>query len=575
MVRSDKTCGRDRYILATCNRLRRRNPRVAYPILDGDAAAKREVWLMSVATPLFRSGEGDSSWQNRAFGLASCLLAAVVFYIDTLTDIEGAIAVLYVIALLLASQCTSVRGLVAAAGAFTLAAVTSYLAAHGDTGDLQAILRLTVALAALAVTLILLVKAARAREELMRANRAMHNSERRYRSIFERTRVALWERDYSRLRQHLSDLVRQGIVDMHAHARANPSFVDHCIDLIEVVAANDAARDLIGPNAAAHAVLASSLAPSRETFVAVLQAIVRGDQIFEDTVLVRAESGEDKLVLLSISFPEDQAAFHRVVVSMVDVTQREMAIRALAEAQAELAAASKATMAGTMSASLAHELNQPLGAIILNAETLLRWLDRDPPDLAAVRRSAERIIRDGYRAGDVIDNTRQLLAASRRRMEAVDLCALVEETAAMLEHDIRRANVRLELTKPDGTAAIQGVRIELQQVLINLLTNAIQAIEAAGLPGGAIFVSLQAEQDWVCIEIRDTGPGIASDVHDKLFRPFFTTKPSGLGMGLCICRSTLEQRGGRLEGENHTEGGAVFRMVLPVQPDVTVEAVYA
>ncbi|MCY1666917.1 sensor histidine kinase [Rhizobium sp. SL86] len=530
---------------------------------------------MSVATLLFRSGEGDTRRQNWAFGLASCLLAAVVFYIDTFTEIEGAIAVLYVVALLLASQCASPGGLVATAAVFALAAVTSFLSTHGDAGDLQASIRLTVALAALAVTLILLMKAARAREDLMRANRAMRNSERRYRSIFERTRVALWERDYSRLRQHLSDLVRQGIVDMRAHARANPSFVDHCIDLIEVVAANDAARDLIGPNAGAHAMLANALAPSRETFVAVLQAMVRGEQIFEDTVLVRAENGEDKLVLLSISFPEDQAAFHRVVVSMVDVTQREMAIRALAEAQAELVTASKATMVGTMSASLAHELNQPLGAIILNAETLLRWLNRDPPDLAAARRSAERIIRDGHRAGDVIDNTRQLLAASRRRMEAVDLHALAEETAAMLEHDLRRANVRLDLARPDEAATIQGVRIELQQVLINLLTNAIQAIEGAGLAEGTIFVSFRREHDRICVEIRDTGPGLASDVRDKLFRPFFTTKTSGLGMGLSICRSTLEQRGGRLEGENHADGGAVFRMVLPVEADVVPEAANA
>ncbi len=526
---------------------------------------------MSVATPIFRSGEGETRWQQRAFAIAACLLAAVVFYIDTLTDIEGAIAVLYAIALLLISQIASVGRLIAVAGLFAALSITSYLATHGDKGDLQSLIRLMVALSALAVTLILLMKGARAREELLEANRAMRNSERRYRSMFERTRVALWERDYSRLRQHLSDLASRGITDMHAHARANPSFIDECLALIKVVAANDAARDLLGANAGDDTMLARSIGPSRGQFVAVLQAIASGQSIFEDTVVVRAENGEDKLVLLSISFPEEQTAFHRVVVSMVDVTQREMAIRALAEAQAELAKASKATMVGAMSASLAHELNQPLGAIILNAETLLRWLDRDPPDLSAVRRSAERIIRDGHRAGDIIDNTRKLLAASRHRLEPVDLHDLAEETAAMLEHDLRRSNVRLQIEPPLLVPAVSGVRIELQQVLVNLLTNAIQAMEAAGIADRAIFVCMRLDGDRACIEIRDTGPGIAEEIRSKLFSPFFTTKPSGLGMGLSICRSTLEQRGGRLEGDNHADGGAVFRVYLPLKADAERE----
>ena len=164
-----------------------------------------------------------------------------------------------------------------------------------------------------------------------------------------------------------------------------------------------------------------------------------GETVFEDKVEVRSDNGEDKLVLLSISFPEDPAAFSRVVVSMVDITQREMALKALAEAQAELTKASKAATVGAMSASLAHELNQPLGANVVNSQTLLRWLDRDPPDLAAVRRSAERMIRDSQRASEIIQNTRSLLSPSSNKLENVSLDRLVDETMALMEHELQRS----------------------------------------------------------------------------------------------------------------------------------------
>jgi C4-dicarboxylate-specific signal transduction histidine kinase len=505
-----------------------------------------------------------------AFGLIAVALAAAVFYVDTFTDIEGAIAVLYVVTMMLAAQAITRIGLLVIAATCAVLTLLSYAMTHADDADLQSTIRLIVALAALFVTTMLLLKTETSRLTLHSINSALKESEARYRSIFDRTRIALWERDYSKLRSYLMDLRGQGITDIKAHARANPAVVDHCVDLISFVAANEAAREMLGPESPAVGILRRPTIPRHEKFLDVLQAIMDGETVFEDKVEVQSDNGESKLVLLSISFPEDPSAFNRVVVSMVDITQREMALKALAEAQGELTKASRAATVGAMSASLAHELNQPLGAIVVNSQTLLRWLDRDPPDLAAMRRSAERMIRDSLRASEIIQNTRSLLSPSSNKLENVSLDRLADETMALMEHELQRSGVTvfIDHQKPH-IPPVSAVKIELQQVLINLITNAIQAMDEAGSAERIIRIAMERPDiEHVCISVRDSGPGITEDAKDKLFAPFFTTKATGIGMGLSICRSTLEARGGTLDGTNHPEGGAIFEMRLLIKPEV-------
>ncbi len=188
---------------------------------------------------------------------------------------------------------------------------------------------------------------------------------------------------------------------------------------------------------------------------------------------------------------------------MVDITQREMAQKALAEAQAELTKASKAATVGAMSASLAHELNQPLGAIVVNSQTLLRWLDREPPDLAAVRRSAERMIRDSQRASEIIQNTRGLLSPSRNRLENVSLDRLIDETMALMEHELQRSGTTVLVDRMPDIPPVSAVKIELQQVLINLMTNAIQAMDEAGSPERIIEIATERPDiEHVSIAVR-------------------------------------------------------------------------
>lgn len=524
---------------------------------------------MSIATTILRARDTESGAANRMLALGAMALAAAVFAIDTFTDIESAIAVLYVVVMLLASQAVTRKGLWAVTALCGLLAILSYVMTHARDADLQSALRLLVALSALGVTTVLLAKTEAARLALVSTNAALEVSEERYRSIFARAPVALWERDYSKLHAMLMDLKSRGLRDVRDHARENPGFTERCIDMITVVASNEAGKEMLGYDASATGALRNTIAVGAEKFLDVLQAILDDRRVFEDRVTLRTASGEDKLVLLSISFPEDPHAFDRVVVSMVDVTQRELALKALAEAKAELTKAAKAATVGAMSASLAHELNQPLGAIVVNAQTLLRWLDRDPPDLAAARRSAERMARDSRRASEIIQNTRSLLTQKDGKIESFDLDVLLDETLALLEHDLERCGTRVSVER-QPTPPLRAVRIELQQVLINLLNNAIQAMGEVAVEDRLIILRKEIGDDGaIRLTVRDSGPGIADDIRDKLFSPFFTTKATGMGMGLSICRTTIEARGGSLTAENHPLGGAVFSISMPL--DVEVE----
>ncbi|WP_349496912.1 histidine kinase dimerization/phospho-acceptor domain-containing protein [Brucella sp. NM4] len=413
-------------------------------------------------------------------GFFAIALALAVFYVDTFTDIEGAVVVLYAIVLLLAAEVTGRTGIVLSGFGSFILTITSYYATHGPDPEFQTTIRLAVAVAAIVVTVVLILRNKMGQQELLASHAALKESEARYRSIFDRTRVALCERDYSRLRAHLMELKAQGVTEIGNYANAHPDFLAQCIALTSTVAANEAAYELLGTDENQPNRLGRLFVPREDQFLHVLQALLDGERYFEEKVEFHTLDGEERLVLLGISFPSDPAAFNRVVLSMVDITQRELAQKALVEAQSELTKASRAATVGALSASLAHELNQPLGAIMLNAQTVLRWLDRDPPDLSAVRRAAERIIRDNERASEIIQNTRNMLVQAKRRVESIDLTMLVRDTIALMEHELQRSSTQVRLAQNWRSPVIEGVRIELQQVIINLVTNAIQAMETSG-----------------------------------------------------------------------------------------------
>ncbi|CAO3408814.1 ATP-binding protein [Azospirillum largimobile] len=507
---------------------------------------------------------------ERRLGVLAAPLAFAVFVVDTFTDIESAIAVLYVLVLLLAAATLSRRGILRVAAGCAMLAVLSFLLSHWHDMDLSAVLRCGVSLSAILITGALLVRDHESRALLVRANGALARSEKRYRSMFEQARVSLWEQDFTAVTAALDALRADGVTDLAAHAQANPGWAREMGALVVTTNVNDATLELLGAADRAEVLgpLERFLPTDDPAMPQVLLALWEGRDRYEGRAQLIAADGRTLTVLLGISFPDDGIGFDQVVVGIVDITQRERTQEALLAAQAELARAARAATLGALSASIAHELNQPLGAIVLNAQTCLRWLRRDPPDIETAARAVERMVRDGKRAADIVQRTRGMLVKDARCDETIDLPRLVEEVALLLERELSAAGAVLSTDFAAGVPPVRGSRVGLQQVLVNLVTNGLHAMAEAGSPRRELTVTVDSPEDiqgtaQVRVSVRDRGRGIDEGSRARLFDPFFTTRPDGMGMGLSICRSTVESCGGTLSVHNHAEGGAVFEFTIP------------
>jgi PAS domain S-box-containing protein len=239
--------------------------------------------------------------------------------------------------------------------------------------------------------------------------------------------------------------------------------------------------------------------------------------------------------------------------------------QALRKAQAELAHVTRVTTLGELTASIAHEVNQPLAAVVANAEACLRWLDRDTPDLAAARRSVEWVINDGCRASDVVRRVRALANKTDIEKVPLDVNNVVREAIALVRRELSNHGVSLRTEFAPDLPAIMGDRVQLQQVIINLVMNGIEAMQPVTERSRELMIrSGQDETQYVRVSVTDCGIGISSDNANRLFNAFFTTKSSGLGMGLSICRSIVEAHGGRLSAFGNEGPGATFQFVLPL-----------
>jgi PAS domain S-box-containing protein len=250
------------------------------------------------------------------------------------------------------------------------------------------------------------------------------------------------------------------------------------------------------------------------------------------------------------------------------IIRADHAEEALRKAQMELAHVTRVTTLGELAASIAHEVNQPLAAVIANAEACLRWLDRETPDLAAARRSAEWVIDDGTRASEVIRRVRALANKADIEKVLLDVNSVVRDVIALVQHELSSHGVSLRTELAATLPMIHGDRVQLQQVIINLVMNGIEAMEpVTDRQRELVIRSGQDETHRVLLSVRDCGVGIAAENANLLFNAFFTTKSSGLGMGLSICRSIVEAHGGRLSASGNEGPGATFQFALPVHQE--------
>jgi PAS domain S-box-containing protein len=265
--------------------------------------------------------------------------------------------------------------------------------------------------------------------------------------------------------------------------------------------------------------------------------------------------------------PDSERVEAALVISR-DLTEHVLASEALRESQIALAHANRVTTMGELTASIAHEVNQPLAAVVANAEACLRWLDRETPDLDAARRSVEWVIDDGNRASEVIRRVRSLANKAEIEKVPLDVKDLISEIISLMQRELISHQVTLVTEFAPALPMILGDRVQLQQVIINLVMNGIEAMQSVeDRPRELVIRSRQDEKQQVLVSVKDCGVGISAENADRLFSAFFTTKSSGMGMGLSICRSIMEAHGGSLWATANLPHGATFQFTLPVNAD--------
>ena len=247
-----------------------------------------------------------------------------------------------------------------------------------------------------------------------------------------------------------------------------------------------------------------------------------------------------------------------------DITERKRAEEAMHKVQAELTHVTRVSTLGEMTASIAHEVNQPLAAVVTNANACVRWLGHQPPNLAEARQAVGRIIKEGNRASDVIGRIRALVRKAPPRKDRLDINEIILEVIALSRNEVHRNRVTLKPQLSDDLPLVLADRIQLQQVVLNLILNGLEAMSEVVDRSRELHVSSgRHESSGVLVAVRDSGKGISPESLDHLFDAFFTTKPDGMGMGLAICRSIIEGHGGLLWASPNSPQGAIFQFTLP------------
>jgi len=254
----------------------------------------------------------------------------------------------------------------------------------------------------------------------------------------------------------------------------------------------------------------------------------------------------------------------------IDVTERKRAEEErerLRQAQADLARVNRVTTMGELTASLAHEVNQPIAAALTNANTCLRWLTRDVPNLEEARAAAMRIVKDQTRAADIVSRIRLGFKKGIHQQELVDVNEIIREMIVLLRGETTRYSISVRTELAADLPQVLGDRVELQQVLMNLMMNGIDAMKEVDGPRELAIKSQRAEKEGLMMAVTDTGVGLPPQQEEQIFHAFFTTKPHGTGMGLRISRSIVESHGGRLWATGNASRGASFYFTLPAKAD--------
>jgi PAS domain S-box-containing protein len=394
---------------------------------------------------------------------------------------------------------------------------------------------------------------------------ALERSEQRYRDVFDYMPIGLTQIDASGLVALFRELHVQGVTDLKAYIDEHPDFVWRATDALIVEAVNEHTVRMFGAKGAAEMVGPATRywRASPDTMRRNLEARFRGEEFFQEETKMTTVDG--RAIDAVFAAARLGALADRSLVGFVEITDRVRAQEMLSRVQADFAHAARVSMLGELTASIAHEVNQPLAAIAASGQAGLRWLGRPAPDLAEVRELTTRIVADAGRAADIIARVRSMAA---RKVPEQALCSLddvIREALLFLRHEVQSRAVGIAHHPAPTAPQVLGDRTQLQQVIVNLAMNSMQAMADVGHPTRKIIVRTTVPYPGtVHCSVEDSGPGISPRHLPRLFESFFTTKEGGMGMGLPICRSIIEAHGGRITADNDSaEGGARFSFTLP------------
>lgn len=460
----------------------------------------------------------------------AAIVAIAIFVADTMTPLDIAVAVLYVGVVLLAMDFAGRNGILIVAGGCAALTVLSYAITHEHDPASGPFLRCVISLVAIAIT---------------GALAARHQG------------------TIAALREHASllDLTHDTI------------FVRNQDDVITYW--NRAATELYGwrPEQAIGTKAAELLHTGFPAPFDDIMSELKRTGRWEGELVHTARDGRRLVVASRWALQRDGRGRPAAILETNnDITERRQVEDGLVRAQGELAHVARVATLGELTASIAHEVNQPLAAVVTNGEACLRWLGRAVPDIGQARSSVEHMIRNGQRASEVVRRLRALSRKSDPSYAPLSLVDVVNDVALLIGRELQVHRATLGVNTTGSLPPVRGDRVQLQQVVMNLLMNGIQAMDGVGDRPRRLAVEVgrsTEEPKAVVLTVSDAGPGIDPANLARLFDAFFTTRQDGMGMGLSICRSIVEAHGGRIWATNLEGGGACFHVSLPIAEEDT------
>jgi len=362
-------------------------------------------------------------------------------------------------------------------------------------------------------------------------------------------------------------LLRSGVRDMQAHFAAHPDDLRAIRRAVVIKEVNGSAVLRAGApdKAALLGSLDRILPDTDQTFVQWLVAFARGDSVYRSETHLTGMDGAPVDTLFTAGLPQNMRGFEDILVSDLDITEYKATQERLARAEIEVARVARVTTMGALSASIAHEVNSPLAAIISGAEGALRWLQRDDPDFEEAVAGLASVLEAATRAKAVVERTRALLSNAPLSLEPQQPARLVQEAVLLVDREIRALGASIHIDASDGLPDVMADAVNIQQVVVNLVLNAAQSMRDREGPRD-ITIRIRQDGERVRTEVADHGNGLDAATMKSMFDPFFSTRPGGMGMGLAICRNCVTAHGGRLWATSKVGEGATLHFDLPVAP---------